>query len=206
MNGGREPPSAGEGVVALQRRVVRVFSREEEEAAVSRLRRWGWALQGRLEGRVPFGAGTDVPYATLDFARPVTPSTPRLEHLEAQLSELLERPLPDAASGGRQASSARFFGWMVLSAGTVGALLAAVGGGAALLGRQPFPAALWAVGLGLPAAYCCLLSSREVGPRARKEALARAAAEAERQAEVEHRRVSRERILAEVDRAVASSR
>ena len=192
--------------MALQRRVVRIFSREEEEAAVSRMRRWGWALQGRLEGRVPFAAGTDVPYVILDFTRPVNSSTPRLEHLEAQLLELLELPLPAAASGGRRASSARFFGWMALAAGTVGALLAAVGGGAALLSRQPSLAALWALGLGLPSAYCCLLFSREVGPRARKEALARAAAEGERQAEIEHRRASRERILAEVDRAVASSR
>ena len=95
---------------------------------------------------------------------------------------------------------------MALAAGTLGALLAAVGGGAALLSRQHFPAALWALGLGLPSAYCLLLFSREVGRRARKEALARTAAEAERQAEIERRRVSRERILADVDRAVASSR
>jgi hypothetical protein len=206
MNGGCEPPSALEAVLALQSRVVRVFSNEEEAAVVSRMRRWGWALQGRLEGKVPFAAGTDVPYATLDFTRPVNPNTPRLEHLEAQLSERLELPLPDATNGGRRAASARLFGWMALAAGTLGALLAAVGGGAALLGRQHSLAALWALGLGPPSAYCCLLFSREVGPRARKEALARTAAEAERQAEIERRRVSRERILAEVDRAVASTR
>ncbi len=190
----------------LQRRVVRVFSREEEADAVARMRRSGWALQGRLEGKARLADGMEVPHSTLDFTRPVGSSTPRLEHLEAQLDELLALPPPEATGGRGRPRSARLFGWVALAVGTLAALLAAVGVGPAVLDRKPGLAVASVLVLGLPSAYCWRLFSREAGSRARKQAAASRTAESERQAEIERRQVARDRILAEIDRALTSSR
>jgi membrane protein implicated in regulation of membrane protease activity len=96
---------------------------------------------------------------------------------------------------------------VALAVGTVSALLGAVAVGAALIDGKPALAVAAALVLGLPSAYCWRLFSREAGPRARKEGkVAARAAGSGRQAELERRQCARDRILAEIDRTLASPR